>query len=166
VNVVCRAIYPQFLAVTKFCFRLPGCTKPGLHMFGPHLTYADGVFTVHPGFVWDGNSLKIKLGPIVIGVSDGSVKANGEPLGKWPSCGHDAIYGQIWQIAAWLGIPVETLRLAVDEWFRDRWAAAGAGETPELQAEAERTAKLYFPVVRVVGWWLVRARKPRGDASA
>jgi len=142
----------------EFRFRLDVGVPPGVyHVAGP-LWLEDGVLVVRAPYTWDGNSCKIVVGPLVIGVSDGPVLPDGTPAGKWPSCGHDVIYEHWPHLIARCGVSGADLRAAADRWYRHEWLMQLA-RLPD-DAERRRWRRLvtmcYYPAVRVLGaplWW-------------
>lgn len=147
-----RAAFEQFRMEDPFAFRLPGIAYSGTRQFSVWLSYDYGVFTIERGYVWDGNSFKWRIGPVVIGVSDGPL-VDGVPMGKFPSGGHDVIYEHISAIADFLGVSVWAVRAAADRWFYDEWLRRG---------QTAKEARRYYRAVRAFGWIGVLRRKWSG----
>lgn len=142
-----KAIYEQFYLEERFEFTLPGIDTKGEFTFSEWLAYKDGKFAISVGYLWDGNSFKFKIGPLVFGVSDGPlIPGTNTPMGKIPSLGHDVIYQHIWAIAKALGLSVWKVRAAADRWFYERWLVEG---------QREQEARLYYNAVRRLGWIVV-----------
>jgi len=142
----------------EFAFRLDIDIPDGIyHISGPLWVEGENVIVRGP-YAWDGNTAKVSIGPIVIGVSDGPLLPDGTPAGKWPSCGHDVIYEYWRDIVHRFHCSPRELRHAVDRWFRDEWIRQlEALDDAAERARWRRLVRLYYyPAVRLLGaplWW-------------
>ena len=142
-----------------YAFRLDGGWPPGVYHIAPPLWLEHGELVVRGPYTWDGNTAKVSIGPIVVGVSDGPLLPDGTPAGKWPSCGHDVIY-EYWRdiVHRFHHCSPRELRHAVDRWFRDEWIRQlEALDDAAERARWRRLVRLYYyPAVRLLGaplWW-------------
>jgi len=142
----------------EFAFRLDIDIPDGIyHISGPLWVEGENVIVRGP-YAWDGNSVKVEIGPVVLGVSDGPILPDGTPAGKWPSCGHDVVYEYWPHVVSRFEISGARLRLAVDRWFRDEWLRRLASLPDDSErARWTRLVKMcYYPAVRLLGaplWW-------------
>lgn len=142
----------------------PGCMTKGLLVVG----YRG--LTLHGPYAWDGNSVKVRLGPLELGTSDGPLdtETTGEPCGKWPSCGHDVMYQTVCGLARVLGVSPWVVRSAADAWFRDEWLRrlSALPDSSEVRRWKWRVRWVYYPAVRLFGAAIVarRIREERAHA--
>lgn len=149
-----------------YSFRFGGTWPPGTYHVAPNLWLGDsGEWTVVGPYKWDGNSAKVTLGPIVIGVSDGPLLPDGTPAGKWPSLGHDIIYENIADIVRRFDVSWRDVRSAIDRWFRDEWVRqlSKVEDRRERERWTWRIRNVYYPAVRTFGWALALRRLVTGN---
>ncbi len=150
----------RLAAGESYVFRLPGpWPHEACHVAGPLWLSERGDWVVRGPYAWDGNSAKVAIGPVVIGVSDGPLLPDGTPAGKWPSCGHDVIY-EYWRdiVHRFHHCSPRELRHAVDRWFRDEWLVqlAQLDDSDERSRWQRLVMYVYYPAARVLGaplWW-------------
>lgn len=122
----------KYITHTDKCRQLDGCIE--IYYQGEYLSIVRGLAIIKKGYAWDGATPKIKIKNNIIGVPDGS-----NDQCKKATLWHDALYQYK---------PIGISRKYADDLF-----------LKDLIEAKWKYAKLYYCVVRVVGFFTWNLRK-------